>query len=780
LGHLRNRDVDLTYLSLTVWWSFLVVAVAPFTALTVRHLVSPGARVSLPKDLIVVIDPHGPVGPDSRLQPVAVRDLIPYVVDTPMAIGVAVTLTLLVFLTRNAILRVRESYADTAAAPSPAAKEDLTSVIGRLAARGRRRGIALFRKHPTPARRLAVVERPELLLRPQLGELVGAGVVAGVLSSTAKSVVNDLYLLTTETFDHTRGITIVGGTIGALLAGLMCASLWRWAAARTADRPMGWTWLLVPVGVVLGFLVGDSLPLFTDRSPQPRVEIEVQGFAWLIQAGPYLLAGAVALAAWFMSSGRRLRALQATHTAMVATVAAAMIAASGWFAIWYVKRFHDSWLLHPGDIPVSGGSIGWFRELGRWAGVRFAPMESLENSPYAFLGLTLLWVVPVVTVVRHRSWVDIRHLRTVLRTAAIAGLAVLVAAITLPFAARAALPEPVRADPGDELEIVFTNTYIALAAIAQAVAASIVAASARRFRPTLALLATAVTAVIATLGELGAFTAASCADLFANGATCAAPPVHTDLLASYLLRIAVPGVVVAAPAAVAGGLLFRHRRTATASRPAAAPSIHPYAVAVAMLAAVTLIAVPQAVAPTDAAAAHVAPSPDHVCATADGTNTNRLYRISERIIDPSFCARALAGERWVEATPSWFTAAGAKGAVYPAGYRPERPDPIDDFNAKFAGVRFVQDPGTAAERTFAFGREALRTGFVRSDGRPFSTVVSGVFPPLSVGRHSTAVYLTMTADHCDGLGTDRHHNCLPKGTFLYTVAWFTFSLRGAD
>jgi hypothetical protein len=175
---------------------------------------------------------------------------------------------------------------------------------------------------------------------------------------------------------------------------------------------------------------------------------------------------------------------------------------------------------------------------------------------------------------------------------------------------------------------------------------------------------------------------------------------------------------------------------------------------------------------TGAGTAHAVPPPDHNCLSPGGDNLNQLYGVRERIIGPPACREAFAGEQWVRTAPGWLTAASAAVAVYPAGYTPARPDPIDDFNTKFVRARYVHDGGTRQERTFTFGREALRTGFVTADGRPYSAPVSPAFHPLSVGQHTTAVYLTLSAEHCDGLGTNRGENCLPAGEFQYSVAPF--------
>ena len=50
---------------------------------------------------------------------------------------------------------------------------------------------------------------------------------------------------------------------------------------------------------------------------------------------------------------------------------------------------------------------------------------------------------------------------------------------------------------------------------------------------------------------------------------------------------------------------------------------------------------------------------------------------------------------------------------------PELPNPIDDFYAKFVGARYVNDRGTAQEKTVTAGVEALLTA--TPEGDPFLT-----------------------------------------------------------
>ncbi|WP_219670732.1 hypothetical protein [Streptomyces bambusae] len=157
------------------------------------------------------------------------------------------------------------------------------------------------------------------------------------------------------------------------------------------------------------------------------------------------------------------------------------------------------------------------------------------------------------------------------------------------------------------------------------------------------------------------------------------------------------------------------------------------------------------------------------CVTPDGIDLNELYGVKHRIIGPPTCRTTREGEKWVRTVAPWFTAADAASAVYPEGYRPSRRNPIDDFNSKFVSATYVHDRGTPNEQTFTFPRKkVLRTGFVSPEGLPYSVAVSPPLAPLSVGTHTSTVFVTLSKEHCDGLGTVRAENCLPAGTFQWT------------
>jgi hypothetical protein len=167
-----------------------------------------------------------------------------------------------------------------------------------------------------------------------------------------------------------------------------------------------------------------------------------------------------------------------------------------------------------------------------------------------------------------------------------------------------------------------------------------------------------------------------------------------------------------------------------------------------------------------AGTAQAFPPADHNC-VFEGENLNTLLGVSERLLGPPPCRETFADERWVRTFPSWGTAAGPGGALYPADYTPSRPNPMDDFTSKLVGVRIVQDIGTHREWSATAGPEIVRN-ITLFEGLPFANFASAPLRPLSLGAHTTTVFMRLSAEHCDGLGEDRVEHCLPAGEFQYT------------
>ena len=178
---------------------------------------------------------------------------------------------------------------------------------------------------------------------------------------------------------------------------------------------------------------------------------------------------------------------------------------------------------------------------------------------------------------------------------------------------------------------------------------------------------------------------------------------------------------------------------------------------VAAIVLVALVAAP--------ATASATPVKDNHCVVPSGDDLNRLFSVSEQIItgtSPS-CTEAGSGERWRPSVMPWFM--NHTFAVVPPGYVPAGATPLEDFVAKFAGVRYVVDRDTIRERTYVLtnvGDLWRGTDF----GFPLvNPLTLAALAPLPVGSHEVETYWRFSAMHCDGFGDDTGPggNCFPAG-----------------
>jgi len=156
------------------------------------------------------------------------------------------------------------------------------------------------------------------------------------------------------------------------------------------------------------------------------------------------------------------------------------------------------------------------------------------------------------------------------------------------------------------------------------------------------------------------------------------------------------------------------------------------------------------------------------CVNVFGVDLNAIYGVPEqvRMVD---CRVISAGEHWIR--PIWWITNTAADSVYPGGYVPAQPAPLDDFVSKLIAVKFIIDGGTHQERSYTFDAR----GIVRTDidaeeiepgawGAPYPMAsILAILRPLSVGQHFVEAFIVLSAEHCDGFTTDPDFSCLPAG-----------------
>ncbi len=158
---------------------------------------------------------------------------------------------------------------------------------------------------------------------------------------------------------------------------------------------------------------------------------------------------------------------------------------------------------------------------------------------------------------------------------------------------------------------------------------------------------------------------------------------------------------------------------------------------------------------------------------------NEVTGRTEAFVHPRYCPTVEAGERWIlgrGCIAFWAVSPGP--ARYPRGYVPQGATPMDDFLSK-ATIKVVVDPGTTHERVYLHRYESDNNAVIiwhwsdfGSGRSPFGdekNLIIGLIPanpPQPIGTHTVDLYLQMSADHWDGIGTNPNRNVLRAGEML--------------
>jgi hypothetical protein len=147
------------------------------------------------------------------------------------------------------------------------------------------------------------------------------------------------------------------------------------------------------------------------------------------------------------------------------------------------------------------------------------------------------------------------------------------------------------------------------------------------------------------------------------------------------------------------------------------------------------------------------------CISPEGADLNEFYGLSTQLV-ASFCDEVGSGEQW---TPSLSWRLNHTFEAVPEGFVPAGTTPLEDFVAKFSGVRYVIDPGTNQSKTTVF--ENVGDLFIGTfSGFPrVSPVTLGTLNPLPIGEHTVEVYWEFSAMHCDGFDPVSNASCIPAG-----------------
>jgi hypothetical protein len=148
LAHIRNGDIEKTYMALALWWGFLLTALLPY---------------------LVVL---------ARLQ-MDVADLVVLTLEMTIVAGI-------VLFTRNAVLRARELYADARSLAWARDEPAFARVFAGLPPiKGIRRSLS---PHPDPARRRRLLDNTDEMFRVGAWDAFGAGTALSLIAMTLEFI----------------------------------------------------------------------------------------------------------------------------------------------------------------------------------------------------------------------------------------------------------------------------------------------------------------------------------------------------------------------------------------------------------------------------------------------------------------------------------------------------------------------------------------------------------------------------------------------------------------
>ncbi|NUR02189.1 MAG: M48 family metalloprotease [Streptomyces sp.] len=362
-AHIRNRDVDITYLTIALWRVFLVGVLVPFVAVAGWQL----AAIELA---------HAPF---NAMPPVLTRDLV-----------LAAFMVVLMYLTTADLLRSREIYADLDAVAQGADAGYWTRQQQRTVPGGQggpaqavgRAVRALLRTHPSWDTRVAALADASAPVAARALHMFLTGVSVTILG----------YLLTfTPGLNNYLPNWLADPGVwpaAALATAVAGAAVWRSVvhADPGAARPSG-----LRAGLWLGFghLVGElATNQFLGNEWTPKLP---EAFLLLLPvvvpaAVLWWTAGCAALFADIRPGRRR-------WAAGAATLSVAGMAFAWWFGWWQAAG-----TTFAGGMPYSTSSALAFLNAG------FAPTERMAPSTTADVIANLTVVVVTLALYRWSVW----------------------------------------------------------------------------------------------------------------------------------------------------------------------------------------------------------------------------------------------------------------------------------------------------------------------------------------------------------------------------------------
>lgn len=481
LAHLRNGDIDKTYFSVAIWRAFVITALAPFLG----YIISRSFTNLTLTDLTFPLD-------------IGLRML---------------ALALLVLLTRNAVLRARELYADARASTWDGPAGSLARVLERLPHRryGSRWKITqITQAHPEPRTRRAMLDDSSPLLQIGFWDALGAGIAAAIaftgLDQFFASLLGSLQI------SYVPNVS-AGLVFGGLAAGVVGAGLWRATCASLLQGKVPRGVSRLALGMMSGIILGRMVSLSSIGDYQISLNTLESSLAVWIVWSLILLLSLWLIMRWIRSVAAVWLQVTRTTSTLLWSARLGLIIAGGFWAICFGPLFFALSLLS--SSANVGDGIGLLIDL-------LLASATALLQPFFVIGLFALWAFPFAARFWRRravastqsAWIQQGsasgqvktgeqgpvQFRRALLIAAVGAL--LFCGIMLAFHLwlDLTIPKSIRGTAGFKLALVFW--VFTRAALVQGAIALITAAWTRRSNVLLALFAAFISGCVITIGFL--------------------------------------------------------------------------------------------------------------------------------------------------------------------------------------------------------------------------------------------------------------------------------------
>lgn len=519
LAHLRNADVDKTYLAVASWQAFIIVSLAPFAVGLVYQLVRFGS--------------------------------VSFVANAAWRVLV---LAAFVYLARNAVLRVRELYADIRALVWDGPESALGRVLATLPRAAGSRWRLMARVHPDPEERRRMLEETSPLFRMEVGDAFAVGVATTI----AFSDVANLFVWVLGVQQESLAYIATASLLAPLAVGAVGLGVWRgtFAALSRGEAPRGAG--ILGLGLGFGLIAGNIVSFSATLTAVPTDETQWDALlAFNAAWGGLVLASLYLLFRWVAAVASLWLGVATTRRSLRLIQAAGLIMAAVMFAPWL-------------SLLLQSFSFGNTSLQAFLSGILLAPgaILALTASPFTFAVLVGLWAFPMgAWFWRHRAstvsdwgwaFLDSSPQRTVsplplrLRTAVVVGLVagllfwvlLVVARVGLHFG----LAETVQRD--EEARLAFSLGRVALAVLVQAAAAAISAALVIKLGWLHGLCSAFVAGCIAVIGEVALYELSGCVGVLAFGPTKGCSSIDLEYASLTLSSVINGGALLAVPVAL--------------------------------------------------------------------------------------------------------------------------------------------------------------------------------------------------------------------------------------